>query len=204
MIKKTAITNEPIHEIIASRWSPRAFNPHKTVSREQIISICEAGRWAPSSYGDEPWRFMVWDKNHDEENWNKAFECLGEWNQKWAKNAPVLIASFAVHTFQKNGKPNRHGEYDTGAAAENICLQATALGLMAHQMGGYDSDKLKKEFNIPEEFTSMSMIAVGEQGELEHIDEDYHAAEKAKRYRKPLGITFFDSQWENPIIKDIA
>ncbi len=204
MIKKKAITNEPINSLIAERWSPRAFAPDKKVKRNDIISLCEAGRWAPSSFGDEPWRYLVWDKNHDKANWQKAFDCLVEWNQGWVKNAPVLLASFAAHTFKKNGKPNRHGEHDTGAASENICLQATALGLMAHQMGGYDAEKLKKEFNVPEEYTPMSMIAIGYQGEIEELDSQYQKDEKAERFRRPLGTTFFDSEWENPVIKDIA
>lgn len=204
MIDKRAVTNEPINELLAKRWSPRAFDPEKMVSRKDIISICEAGRWAPSSMGDEPWRYIVWDKFHDEENWQKAFDCLVEWNKGWAKNAPVLLASFADHKFRYKGKHNRHAQHDTGAASENICLQATSLGLMAHQMGGFDADLLKKVFNVPNDLIPMSMIAIGYQAEIEVLDEKYRDDELADRNRRPIGITFFDSEWEKPIIEDIA
>jgi nitroreductase len=181
-----------------------AFDINRRVSREQIISICEAGRWAPSCFGDEPWRYLVWDKYHDEDAYNRAFGCLVEWNQRWVKTAPVLMASIADNQFRKNGDANRWAQHDTGAASENICLQATALGLKAHQMGGYDAEKLKKEFNIPERFTPMAMIAIGYQAEESVLDEDHRKEEQKDRFRRPLGITFFDSQWEKPITGDIA
>lgn len=203
MIYKEAKTLEPIHDILAKRWSPRAFDPDKKVSRENIISICEAGRWAPSSMGDEPWRYVVWDKFHSKEDWERAFNCLNEGNQKWAKNAPVLLASFTDHKFSKNGKHNRHAEHDTGAASENICLQATALGLKAHQMGGFDPEKLKQEFSIPEEYTALSVIAIGYQADESILDEKNYKSEIAERKRKPISLTFFDSNWENPLMKDM-
>jgi nitroreductase len=200
MITKKAKTLVDVHRIIAHRWSARAFDITKPVTREQILSLCEAGRWAPSCYGDEPWRFIIWDKNHNKDDYNKAFNCLGEWNQRWVKNAPVILAAFSDDKFRKNSEPNRWAQYDTGAASENICLQAVALGLIAHQMGGFDEEKLKATFNIPSNFRAMAMIAVGYQTHEETLEEQFRTLEIAERFRRPLGSTFFDSQWEKPII----
>jgi nitroreductase len=204
MIHKKAYTNAPLHELLATRWSPRAFDPKKRVSREQIISLCEAARWAPSSYNDQPWKYIIWDRYHDEENWQKAFDCLGDWNKGWVKNAPVLIVAISRHYFKYNGEDNKHGEYDTGAASENLCLQATALGLMAHQMAGFNAEKLKETFGIPDELTPKAMIAAGYQTDESILKDDYVKDEKSDREREPLGVSFFDSAWEKPIIEDIA
>jgi nitroreductase len=199
MQHKSATTAAPVHDIIRKRWSCRAFDANKPVLHEQVVSLVEAARWAPSCFGDEPWRFIVWDRNRNESAWQKAFNCLGEWNQNWVKNAPVLLLATANTIFRKNGKPNAWGQYDTGAAAENLCIQAVSLGLMAHQMGGFDAEKIRNEFGIPEQFTCMAMIAVGYQGEEVILDEELKALEVAPRERTPLGEHFFESEWGAPI-----
>jgi nitroreductase len=199
MQTKTASTQVGIHDLLARRWSCRAFDASKPVSREQIVALLEAARWAPSCFGDEPWRYIVWDRNSDEAAWQKAFACLGEWNQNWVKNAPVLLLSTAYSLFRKNGTPNRWGQHDTGAASENLCLQAVALGLMAHQMGGFDEEKTRLAFNIPKEFALMAMIAVGYQGEPEVLNDELKGLELAARARTPLGEHFFEGDWGVPV-----
>lgn len=199
MQTKTASTQVAVHDLLARRWSCRAFDKTKPVSREQIVALLEAARWAPSCYGDEPWRYIVWDRNSDEAAWQKAFACLGEWNQNWVKNAPVLLLSTAYSLFRKNGTPNRWGQHDTGAASENLCLQAVALGLMAHQMGGFDEEKTRSTFNIPKEFALMAMIAVGYQGEPEVLNDELKGLELAERVRTPLGEHFFEGDWGVPV-----
>ncbi len=199
MLVKKAVTSEGINDTIARRWSCRAFNINKPVPRESIISICEAGRWAPSCRGDEPWRFIVWDLYRDREAYLKAFACLDEWNQRWVKNAPVIIGVFADTKFRR-GNGNRWGQFDTGAAAMNMYLQAVDCGLMAHPMGGFDEEKIKIAFAIPGQFTPMAMIAAGYQASPEIIDDDgQRKSETAERKRQPLGSCFFDSQWGNGI-----
>lgn len=201
MIDKPAITAVPINEIIAKRWSIRAFDIKKVVSREQIVAICEAARWAPSCYNDQPYRFMVWDKNHNLEQYNKAFNCIGEWNQRWVRTAPVLLCALADNKFRYNGSPNRWAQFDTGAATQNLYLQAVSLGLMAHPFGGFDGDKIKSEFNIPDDFTPMAMIAIGYQSEdIDILDDDHKSEETKERIRISLGDNFFDSEWNKPII----
>ena len=192
---KPAVTAVPVHELIARRWSPRAFDRSKPVSREQVMALVEAARWAPSCYGDEPWRYLIWDRHRDEAAWQRAFGCLGEGNRKWVINAPVLMASVASGVFEHNGKPNRWAQHDTGAASESICLQATALGLAVHQMGGFDAEKLKQEFAIPEGFTPMAMIAIGYQADADILEGEYQQRELAPRRRKPVETRFFEAAW---------
>jgi nitroreductase len=199
MISKPATTQQPIDPLIQKRWSGRAFIQDKPVSREHIISLMEAARWAPSCWGDQPWRYIVFDRFHDEAAWQSGFDCLNEGNQEWVVTAPVLLLAVADTKFTRNGKPNRWGHHDTGAASENICLQATSMGLMAHQMGGYNKDKARAVFTVPERFDMMSMIAIGYPAPQESLDGDALERELEPRSRAPLGERFFDSTWEVPI-----
>jgi nitroreductase len=199
MATRLAHTQVPINDVIARRWSGRAFDPLKPVKREQLVGLIEAARWAASCYNDQPWRFLVWDRNTDAASWQKAFGCLGEWNQKWVINAPVLMLSCAGSVFERNGKPSRWGQHDTGAAGQNLYLQATAMGLMAHPMGGYDPDKARAAFAIPTDYTPMAMIAIGHPGPADSLEQEYREAETAARSRKLLTECFFEGGWGVPV-----
>ena len=195
MLEKRATTSVPIHDLMARRWSPRAYDASKPVTREQLAVLVEAGRWAPSCYGDEPWRYLVWDKSRDAQGWQKAFACLGESNQKWCKNVPLLMLSCAGSAFAHNGKPNRWGQHDTGAASVSMALQAVALGLIVHQMGGFDAEKARAAFAIPAEYTPMAMIAIGYQAVPDVLEEEIKKKELAPRARKPVAGRFFEGAW---------
>jgi nitroreductase len=197
---KPAITQVPINETIANRWSGRAYDASKQISHEQIIALLEAARWAPSCFGDQPWRFIVWNKNADSNSWKRAFDCLAPSNQSWVKDAPVLILVCADTLFGHNLTPNRWGQYDTGAAAGNLCLQATHLGLMAHQMGGFNADKAREVFAIPEQYTPMAMICVGFAADIARVIGEALTREMAERKRKPLGELFFSETWDKPVV----
>ncbi len=199
MFIKLAQTQTPIHDIIAQRWSPRAFDASRPVSKEQIISMLEAARWAPSCFGDEPWRYIIWNKHTDAAAWQQAFDCLGDFNQQWVKNAPVLLLATASHVFRHNNNPNDWHAYDTGAASENLCLQATALGLKAHQMGGFDAEKIRKVFSVPEGFSCLAMIAVGYQTEPDVLEGEQKEKEIAERTRRALTDNFFENAWGSGI-----
>ena len=199
MISKPAVTSQPIDPLLRKRWSGRAFIEDKPVTREQTIALLEAARWAPSCWNDQPWRYIVFDRFHNKDAWQKAFACLSEGNQKWVILAPVLLIAFADSRFTRNNKPNRWGQHDTGAASSSICLQAASMDLMAHQMGGYDRDKVRETFSIPDQFDIMSMIAVGHPASEAQIDPDRLQDELEPRERVPLGKRFFDSAWGNPI-----
>jgi nitroreductase len=196
---KKAATQVPIHALLAGRWSPRAFDAARPVEREKIISLIEAARWAPSAFGDEPWRYLLWDRTSDPVGWQKAFDCLSESNKAWVKNAPLLILSCAGSLFRRDGKPNRHSQHDTGAASMALVVQAVALGLAAHQMAGFDGNKARELFAIPAEYSPMAMIAVGYQAEPDLLEGERRDREKAPRSRQPLGSNFFAGNWSIPI-----
>ena len=197
-MNKTAETEAEIHPLIASRWSPRAFDAQRQVEPGKLRAVLEAARWAPSCFGDEPWRYIVFDRFRDEVAWSGGLACLAEKNRLWAKHVPVLLLACAATEF-RNGKPNRWGEYDTGAASENLCLQATALGLAAHQMGGFDGDAARRLLGIPANYTPMAMIAVGYPGEPEILEEAFRDAEVAGRQRRAAAEMLFSGRWGHPL-----
>ena len=199
MQERKAITSVPIYDLLARRWSPRAFDASRPVTRQQLTVLLEAGRWAPSCNGDEPWRYLIWDRMRDPQGWQKAFDCLTDSNKKWVKNVPLLMLSCAGSIFGHSGKPNRWGQHDTGAASVSMALQAVALGLIVHQMGGFDAEKARAAFNIPAENTPMAMIAIGYQAAPDILDDETKAKELKARGRKPLGERFFEGGWGNPV-----
>ena len=200
MLEKPALVATPIHELLATRWSPRAFDVSRSVSRSQILALIEAARWAPSCFGEEPWRFLVLDKTQDQASWQKALACLAEANQAWAKNASVLVLAAAEPKFSQSGKDDRWYQYDTGAAALSLCLQAIALGLEAHQMGGFDAEQLRKVFDIPQTIALMAVIAVGYQAEPDVLEESTRQRELAPRTRRDLATRFYEGAWGRAIV----
>jgi nitroreductase len=195
MLEKPASTGRPIHDLFVRRWSTRAFDIKRPVTREQLQSLIEAGRWAPSCNGDEPWRYLIWDRGRDPEGFQKAFDCLSENNKKWVKNVPLLMLSCAGSIFGATGKPNRWGQHDTGAASVCMALQAVVIGLAVHQMGGFDAEKARAAFGIPAEYTPMAMIAIGYQAEPDVLDEETRKKELTPRARKALAEKFFEGGW---------
>ena len=199
MSNRIADTSVPIHELLARRWSPRAYEAGKPVSRAQLAALLEAARWAPSCNGDEPWRYLVWDKSRDPEGWQRAYDCLTESNRRWCKHVPLLMLSCAGSVFGHSGKPNRYAQHDTGMASLSLALQAVALGLVAHQMGGYDAERARAAFGIPQEYTPMAMIAVGYQASPDVLDADIREKELRPRTRKGLTECFFEGSWAKPV-----
>jgi nitroreductase len=195
MFVKDAQTSVPIADVIAKRWSGVAFDPDRHISHADLTAMLEAARWAPSCYGDQPWRYVVWRRNTDEMAWKRACLCLAEANQSWARSASVLMLATAASQFEHNGKPNRWGQYDTGAATVSLCLQAAALGIMTHQMGGFDAAEIRKEFAIPERYDCMAMIAAGYQLSEDRIPGIMKEREYRARRRRALSETFFSGAW---------
>jgi len=190
-----AATDYPIAELMRRRWSPRAFAEGRPVERDKILTLLEAARWAPSCFNDQPRHFLVFD-GADPEALEKARGCLSPGNA-WATKAPVLMLSVARETFEHNGAPNRWGQHDTGLASENLLLEAVELGLAAHPMGGFDADRARGEFGIPDGFTPMSMIAIGYpyRGKVDDLGEKLRAKELAPRKRKPISEIAFFGGW---------
>ncbi len=195
---KPAPTQFPIHDLLARRWSPRAFD-ERFIDTDLLRTLFEAARWAPSSSNEQPWRFFVASKDH-ETDWNRLFDCLVEGNRKWAFRAPVLILSVASMNFEDDGTPNRHALHDTGLATENLVLQATANGLVAHQMAGFDVEKARADLRIPAGYEPVAMIAIGYPGDTGILPERLRERELQPRSRRPIGEWTFSGQWGIPIL----
>ncbi len=179
-------------EVILKRWSPRSF-ADKAVPSADLTKIFTAAAWAASSYNEQPWRFLVGKRG--DETYAKILDSLVEFNQAWAKTAPVLILSVGKRTFSSNGHQNGYGLHDTGAASANMSLQATALGLHTHGMGGVDKEKARKLFGIPEDFEVGAAWALGYVGDPEALPDAYREMETAARTRKALKEFVFGA-WE--------
>lgn len=194
-MEKPAETQYPIHETLRRRWSPRAFSD-RPVEPEKLGSVLEAARWAPSSNNEQPWSFFVAPKTSPSEH-DRLASCLVEGNQ-WARQAPVLMLSVAKLYYERNGKVNRHAFHDVGLAAGNLVVQATALGLFVHQMAGFDVDKAREVFLIPEGHEPVAVLALGYPGDPDSLPDKLRERELAQRTRKPLKEFVFIRQWGQP------
>lgn len=192
---KPADSQYPIHDLLRQRWSPRAFDD-RPIEPEKLRSLFEAARWAPSLDNGQPWRFLVATKE-DTADYDRLFQCLVTSNQKSAYRAPVLILSVAQLQFE-DGSPNRHALHDTGMAVENLVVQATALGLVAHQMAGFRIDQAREDCQIPESYEPVAMIAVGYPGDPALPSDRLRAQEPQPRVRKPLTELVYAATWEQP------
>lgn len=182
--------------VFHQRWSPRSYSDRE-VSREMLGKVFEAARWAASSNNEQPWRFLVGVRGSD--TYRKIFESLGEFNQKWAGTAPVLILGVALSKFSHNGAPNRYAFYDLGAAASYMTLEAASLGIATHQMAGFEQEKARELLGVPAEYVIGSVIAMGYQDEPEKLgDPKLIEREVSPRERKPLR-EFVLSAWDAPL-----
>jgi nitroreductase len=199
MFAKSMDTKAGVADVFHQRWSGVAFDPERDLDDQSLLSLAEAARWAPSCFGDQPWRFIFCRKSTDPEAWQKAFDCLMEGNQVWNKHVPVLVMICADTLFTLNDKPNRYGPYDTGAAAVSLCLQAASMGIMTHQMAGFSADAARESFSIPERYQPLAMMAVGYQLAEDSIPEEFREKEQTPRARRPLGESFFSGDWGKPL-----
>jgi nitroreductase len=193
-MEKRAKTEHPIEDVIARRWSPRAFE-ERPVEPEKLKSLFEAARWAPSSNNEQPWRFIVASKADAPTEHERLVACLVEGNRKWAFRAPVLMLSVASLNFEDDGKPNRHAYHDTGMAVGNLLLQATALGLQVHQMAGFDVQKARETCLVPTGFDPVAMIALGYPGDPAVLPEYLREREMKPRERQPINDFVFSIKW---------
>jgi len=192
-MEKAAETTYPIEEILRRRWSPRAFSD-RMIEPEKLQSLFEAARWAPSSFNEQPWNFIIATREHPEDH-ARLLSCLVEGNQKWARLAPVLMVSVAKLNFDKTGAPNRHSFHDVGLAVGNMLVEATALDLFVHQMAGFSPAKVTELYGIPDGFEPVAAIAVGYAAEVEVLPEDLKAKELGGRSRKPVSTFVFQGRW---------
>ena len=172
----------PINPLILNRWSPRSMTG-QDLDNEEIMPLFEAARWAPSSYNNQPWRFIYAKRNS--EHWERLFNLLAEGNKTWAINSSLLVVVISRKNFEHNEKPARTHQFDAGSAWENLALEAFSIGLVAHGMQGFDYDKARIDLEIPEDFDVMAMIAIGKKGPREGLPPELQEKEKLTD-RKPL------------------
>jgi len=192
-VEKPAPTAHSILDLLRRRWSPIAFAP-KPVEREKLQSILEAARWSASSFGAQPWSFLVAERG-DAAEFEKMLSCLADKNQEWARHAGVLLISVAAVNFAHNGKPNRHAFHDVGQAAAYLTVEAMELGLWVHQMAGIHLEKIREIYSIPEGYEPVAGIAVGYATTPEHLPESLQQRHVSPRSRKPLGEFVFSGKW---------
>ena len=155
-----------ISPIFINRWSPRAMSGEE-ISREELLRLFEAARWAPSSFYNQPWRFVYAMRNT--EHWDAFFQLLTKGNQDWCRNAAVLIVVLSKTTFDFNGKPARTHSYDTGAAWGSLALQGSLMGLLVHGMQGFNYDRAKEITRLGDEYQVEAMAAAGRPGKKEDL-----------------------------------
>jgi nitroreductase len=195
-VVKHADAQYPIHDFISKRWSPYGFADHG-VSTTDLRSLFEAARWAPSSYNEQPWSYIVATREQPP-RFERLLSCLVESNQAWARAAPVLALGVATLHFTRNGKPNRVAIHDLGLATGNLLAEATARGLHVHQMAGIRAERAREIYAIPEGYEAITGIAIGYAAKPDSLDEATRQRDLAPRERKPQREFVFGSAWSDP------
>jgi nitroreductase len=171
----------PVDELFLDRWSPRSLSGEE-MSEEELMTLFEAARWAPSSYNNQPWRILY--ARRGSEHWPTFLGLLVEGNRAWAEKAAALLVFVSKETFDFNGQPYPTHSFDTGAAWENLALQASLKGWVAHGMQGFDYERARTELSIPEGFRVEAMAAVGKPGKVEDLPQQLQEREAPSPRKK--------------------
>ena len=191
---KIARADHEIHELIARRWSPRAFDASRAVPRRELLRLFEAARWAPSSNNEQPWAFLVLERDADAHR--ALFATLTERNQAWAQSAPVLVLVAVRVALGRAESVSPSSWYDAGQAVAFLTLQATSQGLSIRQMEGFDRERAQAACDIPPEFVPAVIMAIGYAGDPGALTLDKHrAAESQPRVRRPVAEFAFEGRW---------
>lgn len=186
--------------MLARRWSPRAFDPDFVISEDELGTLLEAARWAPSSGNTQPARYFAGRRG--DATFTRIFELLVPGNQVWAGNAAALLLGVAVTANAKGPIP--YAEYGVGLSSENLVLQAVAAGMVAHQMAGFDHEAAGPAFGLPENVRPLVAIAVGRLGPLDVLPADLRTREQAPRARIPLSEFAYAETWGAPFCFAVA
>ena len=193
---KEADPDVAIQALLARRWSPYGF-AEKDVATEDLLGILEAARWAPSSYNEQPWRYIL-ARRSSRAAFDKLLSCLVEGNQVWAQHAPVLLVGIAMLRFSRNGKPNKAAAHDLGLAAGNMCVEATARGLYVHQMIGIVPERVRELYSVPEDAEPLTALAIGHLGDGSHLPAAVQERDRSLRARRPVRAFVFENLWDQP------
>lgn len=192
-MRKPAVTAYKVHELVRERWSPRAFSTD-LIDNDELGSLLEAARWAPSCFNEQPWRFLV-ARRQDHTEFENLLSCLMPANQEWAQHAGMLMLSVASLHFAHNQRPNRHAWHDVGLANAQLILQAQSMGLVAHAMAGFDGEQARNLYEIPADFEPVTAMAIGYPADLASLTAEQQERELAPRQRRPLQDMAFHGSW---------
>jgi nitroreductase len=184
-------TQYPIAAIFLKRYSPRALSG-ESITKEELMTLFDAARWAPSSYNSQPWRFIY--AMRDTKDFEIFLSLLGEGNQVWCKRAAVLVVVISKETMDYKNKPNPTHSLVTGSAWENLALQATEMGIITHGMAGFDYEKAKELLGVPDGYSVEMMIAIGKLGNVNNLPEDLRKGEEPSG-RKELNEIVFEGKF---------
>ena len=194
---KNAVTTYPIHELLSSRWSPRAF-ADKPIPPDVLGSLFEAARWAPSSRNQQPWRFVFAARHRDAEGFARILSTLVGMNKKWGQHASVLLIAVTEPKPENLDRGNPYAQYDVGQAMAHLSIQALANGLYIHQMGGFRRDRAREALAIPAGFEPVVSAAVGYLADPSVLPEEIRDRELTPRSRNPLSEQVFSGTWGAP------
>lgn len=182
-VEKARKNEYSIHPLILNRWSPRAMTGEEMTEKE-LMALFEAARWAPSSYNNQPWRFLYARKNTP--SWPLFFNLMVEFNQGWTKNASALVVAISAKNFEHNNKPARTHSFDSGAAWMSMAIEGAWRGYVMHGMEGFDFEKAKTDLGIPDDYQVEAMIAIGKRAPMSQLSPELQKRE-APSDRRPLG-----------------
>jgi nitroreductase len=174
-VKKVRQNDYSIHPLILDRWSPRSMTGEE-ISEKELRTLFEAARWAPSSYNNQPWRFLYARKNSA--SWPLFFNLMVDFNKGWTKNASALVLAVSGKNFEHNNKPSTTHSFDTGAAWMALALEGAFRGLVVHGMEGFDYAKARKDLEIPDDYQVEALIAIGKRAPVDRLPEDLQKKEK--------------------------
>lgn len=187
---KPANTATPISPLLANRWSTRSYDASHVITNEQVLAILEAGRWAPSGNNLQPWRFSVHKRGTDLHT-RISTEGLTGFNASWATAASAYFV-ISRKLFKADGAPHFISTFDCGLAAMSMMIEAEALGLNGHVMGGINHDKVAEIIDLPEDYAVLVIIAIGKPHKLTQAEaeatgrNELYERESAPRERHAL------------------
>ncbi|WP_046246222.1 nitroreductase family protein [Hymenobacter terrenus] len=184
----------PILPVLTQRRSPRAYSS-QPIPTDQLNQVFAAASSAASCFGEQPWRYLVGNRTSSAEAYDKILASLGEYNQVWAKDAPVLAVSIAKLSFSHDDNPNAWARHDVGQATATLAIQATELGLQIHQMAGFSPDSLRAAFRIPAGYEPVAVFTLGYPGDPNNLPDALREKETAPRARKSLADFVFEGNW---------
>lgn len=193
MLKTNRKTDYPVLDLILNRWSARSFSTQPITDLE-LMTIFDVASWAQNCFNNQPWRFIY--ARHESEHWQKFLNLLVPANKVWAQHARVLVLVISKKTFDYNESPSRTHSFDTGAACQNMSLQAASFDIVCHGMEGFDYDAARLAFSISDIYQVEAMFALGKLGAKEDLPEKLLARENPST-RKPLKEIVFEGNFHD-------